>query len=125
MRTLMAATMSALLMMGACGSKGDAPSKPVLKLTSEAAGKWDNLCVVCHGKTGSGDGPGAAGIKPKPRSFSDAEWQKSVTDEHLAKVIVEGGKAVGKSELMPANPDLVNRKDLVDQLVKKVRSYGP
>lgn len=112
--------------LGACGGKGgDAPAKPAFKMTSEAQSKWDNLCVTCHGKSGHGDGPGAAGIKPKPRSFDEAEWQKSVTDEHLAKVIVEGGKAVGKSELMPASPDLASRKDLVDQLVKKVRSLGP
>lgn len=112
------------VMLGACGGKGDAPVAAPVKMGVEARAKWDNLCVVCHGKSGHGDGPGAAGINPKPRSFADKGWQASVTDEHLIKVIVEGGKAAGKSELMPGNPDLASRKDIVADLVKKVRSYG-
>lgn len=112
------------VLLGACGGKDEAPPPPPVKMSVEARAKWDNLCVTCHGKSGHGDGPGAAGINPKPRSFADKAWQASVTDEHLIKVIVEGGKAAGKSELMPGNPDLVSRKDIVADLVKKVRSYG-
>lgn len=118
--------LGAAMLLGACGGKGGGgPAKAPVNLTGEAKTKWDNLCVTCHGNAGKGDGPGAAALNPKPRSFGDAEWQKSVTDEHLAKVIVEGGKAVGKSELMPPNPDLAGKKDIIDQLVKKVRSFGP
>lgn len=113
------------MLLGACGGgKDEAPVAAPVKMSVEARAKWDNLCVTCHGKTGHGDGPGAAGINPKPRSFSDKAWQASVTDEHIAKVIVEGGKAAGKSELMAANPDLAGKADVVADLVKKVRSYG-
>jgi mono/diheme cytochrome c family protein len=80
-------------------------------------------CVVCHGDHGAGDGPGAAAIVPKPRAFADPEWQASVTDEHIKKIIVEGGAAVGKSPAMPPNPDLKSKDDVVAALVKVVRDF--
>ena len=108
----------------ACGGKADeAPAKPAVYLKGEAAAKWDNLCVSCHGKKGHGDGVAAASLNPKPASFGDAAWQKSVTDEHLTKVIVEGGAAAGKSALMPANPDLADKPEVVKELIAKIRSY--
>ncbi len=61
---------------------------------TEASTLLATRCAACHGTSGKGDGPAAAGLNPKPRSFSDPEWQKSVTDDHIAKVIVEGGAAV-------------------------------
>jgi hypothetical protein len=79
--------------------------------------------VVCHGDHGAGDGPGAAAIVPKPRAFADPEWQSSVTDEHIKKIIVEGGAAVGKSPAMPPNPDLKAKDDVVSALVKVVRDF--
>jgi mono/diheme cytochrome c family protein len=64
--------------------------------------KYDLLCASCHGTTGKGDGPAAAALTPKPRSLADANYLKTLTDDHLFKVIKEGGTAVGKSPLMPA-----------------------
>jgi len=85
---------------------------------------FSQRCVVCHGETGEGNGPGAAAMTPKPRSFSDKEWQANITDEDLKKVIVGGGMAVGKSPLMPGNPDLKDKPEIVEAVVKKVRSYN-
>lgn len=76
---------------------------------------------MCHGTTGRGDGPGAAALTPKPRMFTDSVWQDSVTDEHLAAIIVKGGAAVGKSPGMPSNPDLEQKPEVVTELVKMVR----
>ena len=114
--------------LGACGGKQAEPSgnkRVPLALSGEAAQRWDSLCVTCHGKIGHGDGPGAAALNPKPRSFSDAAWQASVTDDHLRKVIIEGGPAVKLSNLMPPNADLKNKPEVLDQLVRKVRSFAP
>ena len=80
-------------------------------------------CLACHGAEGKGDGPGAAAMDPKPRDYTEAEWQASVTDEELRKVILGGGMAVGKSPLMPGNPDLKDKPEVVDALVKKVRGF--
>ena len=78
----------------------------------------------CHGADGKGSGPAAAALNPKPRDWTNAKWQKSVTDDHIAKVIVEGGQAVGLSPLMAANPDLQGKDAVVAELVKMVRSYA-
>ncbi len=79
---------------------------------------------MCHGPSGAGDGPTAATLNPKPRDFHDKEWQKSTSDTQMHDAVVGGGVAVGKSPLMPPNPDLANKPAVVDQLVKIVRGYG-
>ena len=45
-------------------------------------------------------------IEPRPRSYSDKDWQAKTTDASISKAILGGGMAVGLSPLMPPNPDL-------------------
>ncbi|MGO8998767.1 MAG: c-type cytochrome [Polyangiaceae bacterium] len=82
-------------------------------------------CSTCHGVDGKGNGPAAITLNPKPRNYTDPVWQKSVTDDHIREIIVKGGAALGKSPNMLANPDLADKPDVVDALVKKVRSFAP
>jgi len=89
---------------------------------AEAKEIFENRCTVCHGTQGKGDGPGSAALDPKPRDLTSAEWQESVDDEHLRKIVVYGGSAVGKSAAMPANPDLDAKPEVVAELVKVIRS---
>ena len=70
---------------------------------------FKNRCSPCHGPGGRGDGPAAAALNPKPRNYADAEWQKSVTDDQIKKTILYGGAAVGKSPVMPSQPDLESK----------------
>lgn len=109
---------------GGAASSATAASGGGKTPAAEAREVYDTRCATCHGKTGKGDGPGAAALNPKPASFADAEWQKKITDEQISKAIVEGGKAVGKSELMAPNPDLKAKPEVVKELVKKVRKLG-
>lgn len=90
----------------------------------QALNLFKTRCAVCHGEGGHGDGPGAAALNPKPRNYADAEWQKSVTDEQIKNTIVHGGAAVGKSPIMPANPDLNQKPEVVAELVKIVRNFA-
>jgi mono/diheme cytochrome c family protein len=90
----------------------------------QAAQIFATRCAVCHGPDGRGDGPGSAALDPKPRNYHDATWQASVTDEHLAKIIVQGGSAVGRSPLMPPNPDLAGKPEVVAALVEHIRSLA-
>jgi len=99
------------------------PPEPPADPAADARKLFTTKCVVCHGDHGAGDGPGAAALNPKPRAFSDATWQASVTDDHIKKTIVEGGAAVGKSAAMPSNPDLAEKGDEVSELVKIVRAF--
>ncbi|GBD27618.1 hypothetical protein HRbin30_02970 [bacterium HR30] len=93
---------------------------------SEAAMKeakeiWQTRCATCHGTGGKGDGPAGAALNPKPRDLTSEEWQKSVTDDYIEKIIVGGGQAVGKSPLMAANPDLAGKPEVVRGLTRVVR----
>jgi mono/diheme cytochrome c family protein len=81
-------------------------------------------CVMCHGTDGKGDGPASAALNPKPRNYTDAAWQKSVTDDQIKKTITGGGASVGKSPIMPAQPDLASKPEVLDGLVKIVRAFG-
>ncbi len=100
-----------------------APAPAAAVGQAEAQAMFDSLCFTCHGASGHGDGPGAAVLNPKPRSFADSAWQASVTDEHIAKTIVFGGAAVGKSAMMPAQPQFKGKDALLDGLVKIVRGF--
>jgi cytochrome c551/c552 len=81
-------------------------------------------CVTCHGESGKGDGPASVALNPKPRNYTDKEWQKSVTDEQIKKTITGGGASVGKSPIMPPQPDLAAKPEALDGLVKIIRSFG-
>lgn len=91
---------------------------------AEARREFVTACASCHGTEGKGDGPGSVALNPKPRNYTDKEWQKSVTDEQISKTIVYGGAAVGKSPIMPAHPELSNKPEMVEALVKIIRAFG-
>lgn len=111
-----------LVTVAACGD-GGASSGSGGGGSAEARQLFDSLCFTCHGSTGHGDGPGAAQLDPKPRSFADAAWQDSVTDDQIKKAIVYGGAAVGKSAAMPAQPQLKGKDDVLTGLVGIVRGF--
>ena len=92
--------------------------------TAEAAEIYETRCAVCHGMSGDGDGTGSASLDPKPRKLTDPEWQESVTDDYIAKIIVYGGAAVGKSPTMPGNPDLDAKPAVVNAIVTYVRDLS-
>lgn len=102
-----------------------APAQAAAVSPAEEAKKtFETLCATCHGTSGKGDGTAAANLDPKPRDYTDKAWQASVTDEELAKIILEGGAAVGKSALMPPNPQFKDKPEVITELVKIVRSFG-
>lgn len=94
-------------------------------VATEAKQIFDMRCATCHGTSGKGDGAAAAALNPKPRDYSDAAWQKTVTDQQLADVIVKGGAAVGKSNMMPPNPDLGTKPEVVKAIVAMIRGFVP
>lgn len=81
---------------------------------------WARQCSTCHGRRGRGDGPQS--VMVKARDLSSPEWQASVTDEQLAKIIREG------KDKMPAFnlPDnvITGLVEHVRGLVRKPRVGG-
>ncbi len=70
-------------------------------------------CNSCHGMEGTGDGPVAAALDPKPRNYTegdfkfDADKDGSVgSDTDLALVIKNGAAPYGGSAMMMPNPTL-------------------
>jgi len=110
---------------GAPGAPTESGPKPHGSTADDTAhGIFSSKCVACHGFEGKGDGPAAESLNPRPRNYTDPAWQASVTDDDLRKIIVLGGKAVGKSQMMPGNPDLANKPEVVNGLVKIIRGFG-
>lgn len=106
------------------GTGAPPPSDIAQSAAQEAAALFKSLCSTCHGESGQGDGPGAVTLDPKPRNYTDKAWQATVTDEQIAKTIVLGGAAVGKSALMPPNPQLRDKPLVVSELVRIIRSFA-
>jgi mono/diheme cytochrome c family protein len=110
------------------GAPPDAPtaaSAPAAETALAEAGQiFATRCFTCHGSEGAGDGPGSAALTPKPRNFQDPAWQASVSDEHLEKIVLYGGAAVGRSPTMPGNPDLMSKPETVRALVAHVRGLA-
>jgi len=107
----------------ATGTASAAAQDPAAMASLEAKSVYKKKCLVCHGATGAGDGPGSAALDPKPRNFDEVAWQDKVTDEHISKTIVGGGAAVGLSPIMPGNPELKSKPEVVKELVAIIRGF--
>jgi mono/diheme cytochrome c family protein len=90
---------------------------------AEGGKLFANRCSPCHGAKGAGDGAASAGFNPRPRNFQDPAWQSEVSDEHIERIIVYGGAAVGRSPAMPPNPDFSDKPE-VKALREFIRSLG-
>jgi cytochrome c oxidase cbb3-type subunit 3 len=92
-----------------------------LLLAAEAAPTlFSELCTVCHGAGGKGDGPSAQGLEPKPADFTDCRSMAKDSDEVLFKIIKGGGQSVGRSTVMPAWGDALSDQQ-IRELVKFIR----
>ena len=77
-------------------------------------------CVICHGQSGKGDGPGGATLNPKPRDWTDHAYMSSRTDDQLYDVIYNGKGS------MPAWGKLGTlNESQIRSAILKVRSYDP
>lgn len=74
---------------------------PLVEAPSRGRKVYEHYCQICHGPEAQGNGFNAAMLDPPPRNFADETFWKQTDDEHLLAVITTGGKAVGKTVLMP------------------------
>ncbi|MEO1267464.1 MAG: c-type cytochrome [Myxococcota bacterium] len=116
----MAVAVLGVALLGCDGSGGATRVADDPKLKAQLL--WDNRCAACHGAEGHGNGPAVPGLRAQPRDLTHPMWHKSVTDERIHTVILEGGPAVGLSHVMSPNPDLEDDPATVAELVQLVRS---
>ncbi len=136
---LVSCALCAVLFAVACGKKSESsgggsasassaspPTAPVAAAdpATRAREMFKTQCAVCHGESGKGDGVGAAALDPKPRNYSDKEWQAKTDDARIKKVILEGGPANGLNAAMPPYAAQLDDPAVVDELVKIIRAFG-
>jgi len=124
------------LALASCGSKeapadngtdsGKTPPAVAKAAVDTKAGAefYATTCTPCHGAGGKGDGAASAALVPKPRDLTSKEWQDSVDDEYLTKIIQYGGGAVGKAATMPGNPVLGSKPEVLESLVAYLRTLS-
>jgi mono/diheme cytochrome c family protein len=140
MRNLLIAVVL-VLACGACGKNSTPPPpssgspnaqpesgpshpRPTRGQPSQAGQLFATFCATCHGSDGTGKGPAAEALNPKPRNYTDPAWQASVTDEQLKEIILKGGQGVGKSPAMPGQPQLQDQPEVLEELVQIIRRFG-
>jgi len=82
-------------------------------------------CAKCHGDEGRGDGSGLQKLQVdvKPAPWPDKAAMAKWKDEDLRRIITAGGKAVGKSKVMPAYRDKLSETELAD-VIAYIRSLA-
>ncbi len=76
-------------------------------------------CAVCHGDSGKGNGPAAAGLPVKPADFTDAAHQKFYSEGTMYWIVTNGWKESG----MPGFAKTIPRDDRW-RLVRHVLSFS-
>ncbi|MCU7916811.1 MAG: c-type cytochrome [Candidatus Thiodiazotropha sp. (ex Epidulcina cf. delphinae)] len=100
-------------------------------MADAAAGKviYDGkgACGSCHGPTGVGDGPAAAALDPKPRSFAEGTFKydtdgdgKAGTDADLLNIIKNGAAKYGGAPTMPGRADIPDSE--IQALIAYIRT---
>ena len=93
---------------------------PNAALMTRGRALFAQTCATCHGPEGKGDGPGGAGLNPKPRNFTqNAGWKNGTRLEDIYKTLDEGIKG---SSMVSYN--YLSKKDRM-ALVHVVQSLGP
>ena len=88
----------------------------------ETARLFRELCSVCHGVGGKGDGPSAQGLEPKPADFTNCTVMAKDADDVLFQIIKGGGQSVGRSTVMPAWGDTLSDQQ-IRQLIRFIRDF--
>ncbi len=71
-------------------------------------------CAACHGPAGKGDGSAAPHMPVAPSDLTDGRTLNPWPDHFLAKIIGEGGGAVGLSPLMPGWKPFLSSREIQD-----------
>jgi mono/diheme cytochrome c family protein len=105
---------------GAQKMKNPSASSPDTIAKGKQLYEGKGTCIKCHGATGQGDGPGAKLVRPSPRNFTNADWQKTRTDGEMFWVLKNGSPGSGMVALIPSD---INEEEAW-QIIHYVRTFG-
>jgi mono/diheme cytochrome c family protein len=82
-------------------------------------------CARCHGTTAKGDGPDLKRLQAatSPDDWTDKDTNQGLTDDFITSMVMRGGKANGKSRIMPAFGDKLSPQQIQD-LIAFLRSVA-
>jgi mono/diheme cytochrome c family protein len=80
-------------------------------------------CAACHGESGKGDGPSAAGFATKAFDLTDGRLLNTLPDQFLVEVIRDGGPAHGLAPTMPPFNRTLSAAQ-IDQVVAYIRTLA-
>ena len=116
-----AGLLMAVLACGGAAARATAPAPPAMlgKDTPQAAVYRGSIvytyyCVLCHGSKADGTGRAAKLYTPPPANLVMSDKN----DDYKRLIIRLGGKALGRSEFMPAWD-----KELTDEQISDVVAY--
>ena len=95
------------------------------EIQSQAKALFMKRCSRCHGGRGDGKGVFAHRLTPSPTDLTSPTWYQQTDEKKIRRVIIGGGRAIGKSPLMPSHPDLRNKRELLKALVHYVIKLAP
>jgi mono/diheme cytochrome c family protein len=98
-------------------------AQPYDRDVKAGAALYARHCAACHGESGVGDGPSAAGFSTKPANLTDGRLMNPLPDEFLANVIRRGGPAEGLAPTMPAFERFLSDAE-IRQVIGFVRSVA-
>lgn len=83
----------------------------------------EEKCARCHGKMGKGDGAALKKLDAdvKPVDWTNKAAMSKLSDADTVKIIRQGGKAVGKSKVMPGYEGKLTDAE-IDDLLAYIRS---
>ncbi len=93
---------------------------PVAGLAADAATNWTGLCKSCHGADGAGHTKPGKMLGAK--DLTDAQYQKSFTDDQAVADLTNGLQKDGKTKMKPFSEKL--SPDDIKALVAYVRTLA-
>ena len=97
--------------------------KPPFPVTADMIAKGKEVfngagtCYTCHGQAGDGNGPGAAGMDPSPRNFTNKQFEQVRTIGEMFWVISNG------SPLQPAMVGFVSAGQITEKQAWEAALY--
>lgn len=88
---------------------------------ARARADFEANCAVCHGTRGRGDGQMADTLDARPRDLADRRLMSTRTDDDLFRVIREGGRSAGFSDVMVSFGAALS-DDAIRDIVKFIRT---
>lgn len=82
---------------------------------------WIRECADCHGIVGAADGRRSESLAPGPPDFSDP--CRPITDEWIARVILDGGASFHGNPAMRSHHELSEHAETLAALVELVQGF--